>query len=341
MSSRKDRKAWREKRLAPRRRHAAEWLLLLPAAVIACALTLGCGGTQAATVDGGVPAPQSMLSGPLDPDPCDASSGFIFHSIANFNDGDAAGGPYSAYVSYDTTGTLFTSSMVSGRPPMLVPVMGIDPVSCVTGYQAGIPADKLPTSRCGTDPYALHLLATGSPDGGGQLTGWGMNVSVDLRQNCTGQMEDAGAVGQYGPCYLDATGWTGVSFWALLDPLSTGAVALATVADPNTAGVLGGIYPFNELTCGNPPCVAGQPQINTCTAANMPLCLCDPLGKAVGLVNHWAFYTLPFSEMRQKGYGMPVSSIDLKHFLGFKFSLGKGAWDLWLDDISLYKPKGP
>jgi hypothetical protein len=205
--------------------------------------------------------------------------------------------------------------------------------------------------RCGTDGSALHLLASGSIDAGMEaagLTGWGMNVGIDLRQNCACPAppmqclqlahpelgcQTTAMCTMNGACFFDATGYTGISFWAMLGPKSTGAVALATVADPNTAGVLGGTYPFNDLICGDPPCVAGQQQVHSGKQ------LCDPFGKAIGLVDHWEFYTIPFDEMRQKGYGLPEPKIDLAHVLAFKLSLGKGVWDVWLDDISFYRAK--
>jgi hypothetical protein len=170
-----------------------------------------------------------------------------------------------------------------------------------------------------------------------------MNVGIDLRQNCEGI--DAGPTGPNGACYFDATEWTGISFWAYdADALDTpggiGAGALITLGDPSTAGVLGGEYPFNDLICGNAPCSAGQPIDNHCTAASVPLCLCDPFGKAIGLTGHWTFYTIPFSDMRQKGYGAPEPALDLAHILGFKLSLGEGTWDVWLDNIAFYRPKG-
>jgi hypothetical protein len=328
--------------------------------LLAWASAVGCGGSQDASVSDastGTDATQPTVLGPSDPDPCNASKVFEQRVIANFDDSSGLAGPYGTYVSFDATGTLFQSGQ---------PVMGIDsaeaiadggPRQCLTGYSA-TSGDRLPTKRCGTDSTALHLFATGDVDAGAQdagLTGWGMNVGIDLRQNCTcpapptpcpqvthpelgcqtATNQTGGSCSPMGaPCFFDASGYTGISFWAMLGPQSTASVALATVSDPNTGGQLGGTYPFNDLICGDPPCVAGQAQMHS------GLALCDPFGKAIGLVDHWEFYAIPFDEMRQKGYGLPESKLDVAHVLAFKLSLGKGVWDVWLDDIAFYRPKG-
>ncbi|MDP9000993.1 MAG: hypothetical protein M3O46_12870 [Myxococcota bacterium] len=276
--------------------------------------------------------------------------------IADFEPNSSGlAGTYSIYVSSDLTGRLFGCIDPSGNPATLCTVsmevaVDTDPIKCHTGWQPSImEGTRLPQTHCGVDGgldgHGMHLHATGATAGldGGGLTNWGMNLGIDFRQNCTCPSQPDAAIGTcaapteaYGPCVFDATGWTGISFWALLGPESTGSTALLTVADPSTAGQVGGFYPYNELKCGDPGCIydagivgPGAPQ------------KCDPFGKAFSLVNHWQFYAIPFSEMRQKGFGLPEGTPDLAHFLGVKFSLGKGAWDVWIDDISLYGKKGP
>lgn len=339
---------------------------------------IGCGGTQASPPDAsaGAQAPGADLLGPADTDPCTVSAGFTFWPIASFGPDNSANPDHAQnttiYVSYDGSGTLYQAScspaaLATNTPcsempalpahPFLCSACAQDPdasnctgCGCASGYSPGITGEPPPQPRCGgSDNQALHLHAdSDNPEG---LTLWGMNVGIELRQNCTtpnGGMPDAGSPEAGKPCYFDATEWTGLSFWALLGPQNTGSqVLLATVGDRDTSGQLGGgtsagspptplAYPFNDLRCGDPPCTAG---LGTATPSGRPQC--DPYGKGVGLVNHWEFYAIPFSEMRQKGYGKPDPVLDLTHILGVKFGLGKGAWDVWLDDIAFYKSKNP
>src|ERR1700690_818223 len=350
---------WRET-ATPLRHCLAAWRLTVLALCVSAA---ACGGSQRSIApdDGGAAdGTAEAVLGPLDPDPCTAASAFDFQPIATFESIELGlASTAAAYVSYDGTGTLFMCdspgefcSEATEHPYLTDPFLcgncvdhgdasaSVDAVSCVgcscmSGNNGG--QEKLPITRCGVDAYGMHLRANAGGDTG--LTKWGMNVGFDFRENpvCAGQT-DPNAGSAANPCFFDATGWTGVSFWAYAGPGTSGAaVALATVADLDTAGQLGSVNPDNALICGDPPCVAdvgtggggsGHPQ-------------CDPFGKAILLVDHWEFYAIPFSEMRQKGYGLPESALEVAHLLGFKFNLGKGAWDVWLADIAFYRPKGP
>jgi hypothetical protein len=329
----------------------------------ACASSLACGGTQGSQApDAAVDAAQGVpvADTPSDPDPCLTSQQFEYQSLANFDPGvPALAGPFSTYVSYDGSGTLYEPSCSAGtscvegvESPDIYSTLcancvagpdgaGCSLCSCTSGYNP--PAQEIPpVPRCGTDRGALHLHAD-TPDGGG-LSAWGMNVGIDLRQNCNTatrpDCSDALSSNKpSGPSFFDARDWTGISFWALLGP-SSGSTALATLADPSTAGVLGGVYPFNNLVCGNAACMAFTPPDNHCTSTSPVPCLCDPYGVGVGLVDHWALYAIPFADLRQKGYGAPVPALDLAHILSFTFGLGRGSWDVWIDDVAFYRPKG-
>jgi hypothetical protein len=359
---------------APVRRRIDLNGLVAAAWAVTITLTAACGGTQGAEpVDAGVDATASAL-GPEDPDPCGASQTFAethdilpiatFDSASNNGLASASG---TIYVSSDATGILWgcfsagASCDVSTESQIysaqVGPIAcsnclgnadggGCEGCECATGNgNAG--QEVLPSSetRCG-DSYALHLRAD-TADGGG-LSMWGMNVGIDLRHNpnCPDQTNpDAGSAAN--PCVFDASGWTGIAFWALLGPGSSATTALVTVGDPQTSSQLGGneapelSYPNNLLKCGNPPCADNHPASTACVSTDVPPCLCDPFGKAVGMVNHWEFYTIPFADMRQKGYGRPETTFDLAHILNFTFNLGLGDWDVWIDDISFYKDKSP
>lgn len=291
-------------------------------------------------------------------DPCQLSQGYTFLPIETFegmnqnpNAPDLAG-QYAMFVSSDLTGIPFeycasgcTFSMTEGQ------ISGLG--GCTTGYSTT--GQPLPSPRCGTDLNGLHLFTA-------DMTGWGMNVGIELRQDCNGTTDpDAGTLTPPCPsstcaglCYQDARDWDGLSFWArmgsdpVLPPNDAGLVSatapvattmLVTILDPNTASQLNGKYPFNNQAtdhiCGDMPCMNG---INPPKGPNQ----CDPFGKAVALSENWQFYAIPFSDMSQKGYGPAEAAPDIAHFLGVKFNISNGQLgattaDAWIDDIALYK----
>jgi hypothetical protein len=295
----------------------------------------------------------------MDDDACAIQSAYTYKPIVGYEGNGALdlaaspnptnSGTNPSYVSFDLTGLLFgcTNSPCTQPDDQLVFLVdaaspnAVSAISCVTGYNAV--AEVLPKAdpgHClvdgGRANEGVHLRATG-------LTNWGMNLGIDLRQNCY-QMSmtfadfpniDAGTANQ--PCYYDARSWTGVSFWARLGSSDSVTNAIVTIGDPDTAGVLGGTYPFNALLCGDAPCVngSGPPTVHGAQQ-------CDPFGKAITLDDAWQFYRIPFSEMTQKGYGLPESAPDLAHFLQVKLNLSRGQlgvadYDVWINDIAFYK----
>lgn len=353
-------------------------LLLATAGVLGSAVLTACGGTQGAAPAGSqavtaVDAGFDATLGQLDPsfaDPCQAAGAFTYQPFAAFDDtpsgvlGDLAG-TYAAYISYDLSGALY--ECVQPIAPVVEGIVVPDAGQCMTGYQGsaggnGTVGEQMPLSHCGSQGYGLHLRATG-------LTGWGMNVGIDLRQNCNGVSTAAAAdAGGTHPCFFDATGWKGVSFWARLgfaDSPGSGALSgqpattlLVTVADTSTANELGGSagatigsYPFNGPSdggppvCGSYPCIVGDPNADL-DAGVLP---CDPFGKGVllptsgdGGPDPWQFYAIPFSDLRQKGYGAPEPALDLGHIVNVTINLSKGQLgtaddDVWIDDIAFYK----
>jgi hypothetical protein len=151
--------------------------------------------------------------------------------------------------------------------------------------------------RCGVSHSALHVKAT-------KLADWGANIELDFKDTTNG---------------FDASSYDGFSFWVRRGEGNSGRSMLALVLDPYTA------TPFN--TAMMPFCGDSMGEQNKC----------DPFGHAVGFDEQWSLFAIPFSAMRQKGYGKASPALDKEEILGFKFSLGVGDWDLWLDDIAFYK----
>jgi hypothetical protein len=81
------------------------------------------------------------------------------------------------------------------------------------------------------------------------------------------------------------------------------------------------------------PCVADTNRDDTSNG-------CDAFGSYVDLNSDWHFFTLPFDEMRQAGWGRRAAYFDIQHLTGLTFFYTQGSWDIWLDDIALYK-RGP
>lgn len=314
-----------------------------------------CGGTQAPAPAVGGDAAVDVDAGPplADDDACAIQSAFAYQPIVGFegnNTFDLAaspnptpdnGGVNPSYVSFDLTGVMFgctTGCDIQVADMDFTGDGGGGIGGCVTGYNPV--AEKLASGdpgHClldgGHAKEGIHLRAQG-------LTNWGMNLGMDLRQNCYNNNMtvgdnpaiDAGFPNQ--PCYFDARPWTGISLWARLGSSDSVTNAIITISDPDTAGQLGGTYPFNALTCGSSPCGSMPP-----TQAPFQ---CDPFGKAITLSSDWQFYRIPFTDMVQKGYGLPESAPDLAHFIGVKVNLSRGQlgtadYDVWFNDFAFYK----
>lgn len=69
-----------------------------------------------------------------------------------------------------------------------------------------------------------------------------------------------------------------------------------------------------------------------CTVCN------DHFGADIPLTSKWAQVSVPFSSLKQSGYGMPrLNSPDLTKVLSLQLMFPKSvSFDLWLDDIELY-----
>jgi hypothetical protein len=66
---------------------------------------------------------------------------------------------------------------------------------------------------------------------------------------------------------------------------------------------------------------------------------CDPFGAGVGLEEPWRFVVIPFAAMEQQGFGKPAPAIDLEGLVGVDFSIGPGDFEIWVDDVSLYRAR--
>jgi hypothetical protein len=65
----------------------------------------------------------------------------------------------------------------------------------------------------------------------------------------------------------------------------------------------------------------------------------DGFTSMLELSEDWQFYTVPFSDMRQGGYGKVAPEFDLTSVYSVTLGWGPGNMDIYLDNVSLYKTR--
>jgi hypothetical protein len=179
-----------------------------------------------------------------------------------------------------------------------------------------IPAERIENGRCGS-AFALRVQAGHPATGAEPLNLWG------------------GVMGfQFSPP-LDASEYEGVAFWGRVGVQSrdTYRVQLTERHTDETFRGGDGIYaedgslvPAGEGSFCNP----ATPLDDTRSG-------CDKFGSYVINGSDWKFFRLPFSEMRQSGWGRPAPFFDVNGILSIVFAYEVGSWDIWIDDVALYK----
>jgi hypothetical protein len=66
---------------------------------------------------------------------------------------------------------------------------------------------------------------------------------------------------------------------------------------------------------------------------------CDKFGAYISLGHDFQAFLVPFREMQQGGWGLSSPSLDTSELMSFGIEFGRGAWDMWIDDIALYRSK--
>jgi len=175
--------------------------------------------------------------------------------------------------------------------------------------------------HCGPpSAYAFHMVARG------QLR-WGPQALIQYNQGV--YVTSTGAS-------LDVSDWDGLAFWIKKGPKPSGSSisedlwktmsqsVFVAVIDPKTNGL-----------------VKDANGIPTCNAAAIgpDQGKCDQFGFAVSFTEEWEYKVLPFAELKQRGYGVHESSVDFQNIVQLKFGFDIGDWDVWLDDISLWRKK--
>jgi hypothetical protein len=129
---------------------------------------------------------------------------------------------------------------------------------------------------------------------------------------------DAPTRGQKGCVGFDARDWEGIVLWARIGPGSQASVKVR-VAD--------------RLT-DDKGCIC-NPKTNQNDSSDG----CDKWGKFITLDGTFRAYTVPFTELQQGGWGAASPGLDPSDLFSIAIEYGRGAWDLWLDDIGFYRRK--
>jgi hypothetical protein len=224
---------------------------------------------------------------------CSKDSGLTFDVIADFESGSGAINDAPG-----RKGTFYTYNDLSPGgvqdPPM-----------------GDAPPTEIPGGRC-TSKFAMHVSAKG-------FTIWGAGFGTDFAygvasSDAGGASADSGASprGSY-----DASAYTGISFWAKIEPGSKPGIRL-NVPDKTTAPEGG-------------QCIVDDKGMN-------PNRCYDDFGKTMGITSSWDFFKVSFAEMSQRGFGLKAASIDKAHLFGLQFQAPASVdYNVWVDDLSFYK----
>jgi hypothetical protein len=140
---------------------------------------------------------------------------------------------------------------------------------------------------------------------GSGFTLWGAGEGFNLDDPGNGE-------GGSAKIAYDASAYTGIAFWAKAGSGSTTSLRV-NVSDKDT-----------------------DPAGGVC----MPVSKCnDHFGATLPLSTQWRQFVLPFSELKQAGWGMPAPSFDPAHLYACQFQVVAGAtFDIWIADIYFVLP---
>ena len=313
-------------------------------ALFSAALTAACGGKSEDTrpppvhtsQDGGVVPNACQPLVPLSdyPDPgsgpvaCNALDGFELYLLDTFEPGEAS---IAWYTNNDRTAE--SEPPPDTDPIPATPIPGGRCMDAEPSADAATVCDSpgVPRGEC-TTPYRLASLSafrvrTGLLTANGGQLGRTLPLTCDVSQSAcpfkagppeigpcsTGQGSTAPTGGCEG---YDLSLWEGVVIWARVGPNSADTIKVR-VSDKST----------DEKGC---VCDPYTNQNDSSTG-------CDKFSAFVGLSGDFRAYFVPFNEMLQGGWGMQSPGLDLGGLFSFGVEFGRGAWDLWIDDIGFYR----
>lgn len=315
--------------------------------LLAVSILSACGGAT----DRG--RPQADVTVPETIDPCAAADGLMFQDITTFDR------PYGAVASYEQTlcdkavdnkitvddkgvvhsgqgactfynfDSLFSPKACSTPTRSNATCLQADltptPESvCLTtnfpSMGAGVPATEIPGGRCGVPGHAFHLEGSNIAtcyDGKSKKQGWGASLQITFNSN---PMMSGMSLQP-----VDASAWDGISLWLRRGPKSNTTLLIA-IQDV-----------YSSPTSAADSCISADPPVGMKPFPDAVKC--DGFASGVLLTSDWRFVRLPFTKVKQKGFGRPspLGELDTAALTGLQFTLAAGDWDVWVDDIAFYK----
>jgi len=214
---------------------------------------------------------------------------------------------------------------------------GVAPSADATGLcdltTATTPPGECPGVLAPEAHGAMHIITGHLSNNGGQLGQtlakcpappaddpllYECDLSVGPPEQGACSTADAPTKGQLGCVGLDASGWEGIVLWARIGPGSQASVKVR-VADRIT---------------DDKGCVC-----NSNTNQNDASDGCDKWGRFIQLDGTFRAYRVPFTDLQQGGWGAASPGLDTADLFSIAVEYGRGAWDLWLDDIGFYRRK--
>jgi hypothetical protein len=323
------------------------------ALIVPALVAIGCGGESGDRPDAGTSAlplacaPIANLSSDPDPgsgrvdchalDDYDLSLNFNFKAVNEtpplwLGDDFESGAATGWYINNDRTG-------------LQTPAPDTDPV----------PGEEIPGGRClgvaGTESrFAIHVVSGALTDYGGVF---GRNLPRRVLaqvpcpvHSCADRVPYPASIGPCGtgmgnpaqppalPVCLTGTDvslWDGIVLWARKAPGSASSVRLQ----------LGDVHTDDS----NQACECNNVEKNgaglliSATSQNDSSSGCDKFGSFATLDGTFRPYLFPFDKMQQGGWGKPSPGVAADQLFSVTVSYGRGGWDLWIDDISLYRRK--
>jgi len=200
-----------------------------------------------------------------------------------------------------------------------------------------------PGASPGTCAAALALTSRrGVHVRSGLLTANGGQLGMDLPTVCSSeQCELKPAPPEVGPCSptgyesglynpglapsiaskgchaaVDYSAWEGIVLWARVAPGSAGYLRVRA-SD--------GLVDEKGCVC------------NPYTDQNDSSNGCDKWGTTINVDGTFRAYFFPFEAMQQGGWGLKSDRLDTSNLFSIGIEWGRGAWDLWLDDVAFYR----
>jgi hypothetical protein len=163
--------------------------------------------------------------------------------------------------------------------------------------------------RCGMSNFAQHVS-------GGGFTTYGPSLSNDFLYKDAMTMMVVGVP-------MDASMYTGIMFWARKGDKAGAAPTLRLIVNDVTTHELGGVCDPKAAPG------SGGMKSNACW---------DGWMTEKALPSTWTLVKVPFTVLKQGGFGMKGDAIQPDKLYGLTFQMPNMAtFDFWIDDVAFYK----